>query len=99
MKLALLSVCTEPAAECDDSTLLVLLALLVVLRTEPPPNLTPSTLFCVDSCNDSICPVVTTSRVVQQRSVQETLGVLDFVYIHWTITLRARLKTVGADEW
>ena len=48
MKLALLSVCTEPAvtAECDDSILLVVLALL---RTEPPPNLTPPTLFCVDS--------------------------------------------------
>jgi len=51
MKLALLSVCTEPVvtAECDDSMLLVVLA---VLRTEPPPpkNLTPPTLFCVDSC-------------------------------------------------
>jgi len=49
MKLALLSVCTEPAvtAECDDSTLL---ALLTVLRTEPPPNRTPPTLLCVISC-------------------------------------------------
>jgi len=50
MKLALLSVCTEAAVTADST----LLAVLTVLRTEPPlppANLTPLvTLFCVDSC-------------------------------------------------
>ena len=52
MKLALLSVCIEAAvmAECEDSRLLALLALLIVLLTEPPPGRPVISLACVDSC-------------------------------------------------